>query len=80
MMDLIKSTYYWDFSSRHYIKVKEENIPGVKIAEDQLGEIYRGTTEVFKKHITGPWFLSSDLPIFVGNSIPSKGVITFFFG
>ena len=79
MMDLIKSTYYWDFPSRRYIKIKEENIPGTKIAEDQLRKIYRGTKDVFREHISGPWFLSSDSRFLVEFD-PTRGLVTFYSG
>jgi len=60
IMDLIKYTFFWDFPSKQYIKAKEEDILGEKLAEDKLSEIYNGTDEEFIEYISGPWFLNTD--------------------
>ncbi len=59
IMDLIKSTFYWDFPSRQYVKVNEEKLLGRELENEQLGEIYRSTHEVFIEHIDGPWMMNN---------------------
>jgi len=60
IMDLIKYTFFWDFPSKQYIKAKEEDILGEKLAEDKLSEIYNGTDDEFIDYISGPWYLNTD--------------------
>lgn len=56
----IKSTYHWDFSSLRYLMVKEERLPGERIEEAQLRQLYRGTLSDFTAHIDGPWVYIND--------------------
>lgn len=54
--DSMASTYYWDFTAKRYIKIREESIPGTKIEDTQLGDIRRGDGETFLSFTEGPWF------------------------
>ncbi|MEW5816119.1 MAG: pallilysin-related adhesin [Spirochaetota bacterium] len=57
IMDLIKSTYYWKYQSNSYVKVKEEKIPGKKIEEKQLEDLFFSKDEnAFEEFLDSPWY------------------------
>jgi len=79
VMDLIKNTYFWDFPSRRYIKVKEEKILGTHVEEERMRILLQGNESIFEEHIRGPWFLNSDPKFLVDFNI-KDGKVTFFSG
>lgn len=79
VMDLIKNTYFWDFPSRRYIKVKEEKILGTQVEEERMRILLQGDESIFEEHIRGPWFLNSDPKYLVDFNI-KDGKITFYSG
>ncbi|MBN2049577.1 MAG: pallilysin-related adhesin, partial [Spirochaetales bacterium] len=61
ILDIYKSTYFWDFKSRGYIKMQEEFIPGEKIAEARFSSLLQKEGEDFLHYFDGPWYnISSD--------------------
>ena len=79
VMDLIKNTYFWDFPSRRYIKVKEEKILGTQVEEERLRILLQGDESIFEEHIRGPWFLNTDPKYLVEFNI-KDGKVTFYSG
>jgi hypothetical protein len=59
VLDLIRTTYYWKNDENRYIKGREEKIPGLKIEEEQLGEIINGDEKDFENFLYGPWYRST---------------------
>ncbi len=59
IMDLIKTTYYWQYQQEEYVKGVEEKIPGKEIEEVQLQELFQKGPEAFEKFLDGPWYSSS---------------------
>ncbi len=59
ILDIVESTYFWDFKERSFVKMQEEFIPGEKIEEAQLTRLFRGSDQEFLEFFEGPWYLSS---------------------
>ncbi len=55
VMDLLKITYYWKYQSGIYEKGKEERIPGKKIEERQLQELFSKGEDAYEDYLDGPW-------------------------
>ena len=60
-LDLIKTTYKWNRSSREYLPTSIDKIPGVSISEEQLEKVYKGSLDDFIDYIAGPWYRIEDL-------------------
>ena len=60
-LDLIKTTYKWNSSSKKYLPTSIDKIPGVSISEEQLEKIYKGSLDDFIDYIAGPWYRIEDL-------------------
>ena len=58
ILDIIESTYFWDFKNRRYVKIQEEFIPGDRIEEDRLTSLFKGSDEDFLDFFDGAWYLS----------------------
>jgi len=58
MMDLVKTTYYWQYQKNKYIPVKTEKIPGEKIEGKKLKKLFAGTKQDFEQFLAGPWYRS----------------------
>ncbi len=75
IMDLVKTTYYWKYQENRYVKTQVLKIPGEKIEERQLKELFEAKEEAFEKFLSGPWYRANkDAPI----SVQSMGDIIFF--
>lgn len=58
MLDLVKHTYYWRETEDTYVQTDTESIPGSRIEEEQLSELYQGDVEAFEEFLSGPWYRS----------------------
>ncbi len=59
VLDLVRTTYYWKNNENRYVKGRVDKIPGLKIEEEQLGEIINGGVEEFENFLYGPWYRST---------------------
>lgn len=69
ILDIVESTYFWDFKERRFIKMQEEFIPGDRIEEDRLAALFSGSDEGFLEFLKGPWYLSANDPASVSGTI-----------
>jgi hypothetical protein len=58
MLDLVKHTYFWRQGEDAYVRADSEPIPGSRIEEEQLSELYQGTVDDFEQFLSGPWYRS----------------------
>ncbi len=58
IMDLIREEYYWKYQENRYEKGRTEFIPGKKIEEEQLRDLFTKDTEVFEEFLSGPWLMA----------------------
>ncbi len=57
VMDLVKMTYYWKYPKNHYILSSVQNIPGKKIEEKRLKDLFTsGNVKTFEDFLSGPWY------------------------
>lgn len=56
IMDLIKSTYYWNQNTQQYTLGGQEKVPGQIQAEKQLAELFARDAEGFEQFLAGPWY------------------------
>jgi hypothetical protein len=54
--DLMKTTYYWSHQANRYIEGGTEEIPGGRIEERQLQQLYDGNAERVEQYLEGPWY------------------------
>lgn len=59
IMDLIREEYYWKYQENTYVKGKTEFIPGKKIEEEQLRELFTKDTEAFEDFLSGTWLITN---------------------
>jgi hypothetical protein len=64
IMDLLKTVYFWDFQIRSYVAGDVERIPGQKIEDQQLRDLYRTGEAEFEQFLSGGWLktTSSESP------------------
>ncbi len=55
LLDMIKTTFIWNYQSSRYIKAFEEKIPGEKIEEEKLKKLYNDGIEAYKDFFQGQW-------------------------
>lgn len=60
LMDLVQTTYRWDFTAGTYVFDRIEKIPGKKIQKEQLSELYRKGSRAFEDHLSGSWYLHDE--------------------
>lgn len=73
MLDLVRETYYWRQTEDAYVQGNTESIPGSRIEEEQLSELYQSDVDSFEEFLSGPWYRS------VGeNATEPAGEIIFF--
>jgi hypothetical protein len=54
--DLLKTTWYWKYQDKRYVAARTDRLPGQKIQEKQLADLFNAGEGEFEKFITGPWF------------------------
>ena len=57
-MDLVKTTYYWDFQIREYVEGEKEKIAGKAVEDQQLRDLFRKGEKEFETFLSGVWFKS----------------------
>ncbi len=57
-LDVIRETYYWKFQEKKYVKSVVEKIPGDKLMQKQLRELFSESSskQDFKEFLDGPWY------------------------
>jgi hypothetical protein len=58
MLDLIKHEYYWKYQAQEYVLGKTEKIPGKRIEEKQLQELFHKNVEAYEDFMEGLWYRS----------------------
>lgn len=58
----IITTYFWDVSTRRYVRALEERIPGDVIQDSRLRDLFAGDENAFERFLNGPWYRSSSTP------------------
>lgn len=58
MLDLVKHTHFWRQAEDSYVQTSTESIPGSRIEEEQLSELYQGDVDGFEQFLAGPWYRS----------------------
>ncbi len=59
IMDLLKTSYYWDFQIRSYVTGDVERIPGQSIEDQQLRDLYKKGEGDFEQFLSGSWLKST---------------------
>lgn len=55
--DLIKTSYFWEYSAGRYVGTEPERIPGEQVEDTQLRELYASREpEGFEALVAGPWY------------------------
>ncbi|AHC15222.1 pallilysin-related adhesin [Salinispira pacifica] len=54
-LDMIRSVYTWRPTQNRYLLSFSEKIPGSRVEEDQLAELYSGNLDDYHRFIDGPW-------------------------
>ncbi|MFP4564962.1 MAG: pallilysin-related adhesin [Spirochaetaceae bacterium] len=85
VLDLVKHTYVWRESEDSYVEAGTDSVPGSRIEEEQLSELYDGDAAGFEDFLAGPWYRaeSEDATEPAGEIIffdPSEDRITFHGG
>ncbi len=60
-LDMLKTTYVYRSQEGRYVKGAVERIPGNRIEEAQLSDLYNGTAESFEDFLNGPWYRASSV-------------------
>ncbi len=58
MLDLVRETHEWREREEEYVEEDTESIPGSRIEEEQLSELYESDVEAFEEFLSGPWYRS----------------------
>ncbi|MCF7937645.1 MAG: pallilysin-related adhesin [Spirochaetales bacterium] len=56
IMDLLKTSYYWNNQEKSYVLTQVKKVPGKKVEETRLRELFRKGEEAFEAFLSGPWF------------------------
>jgi pallilysin-like protein len=69
----IKTSYFWDFSSRRYVRGFEEELSGEVFQDSRLRDLFAGTEAGFEDFLDGPWYRTTSDPdevqmVFFGKS------------
>ena len=56
MFDLIVREYYWKYQESRYVLGKEEKIPGKKIEEKQLHDLFQQEVDAYEHYLDGLWY------------------------
>ena len=67
ILDMVKKTFIWNYQSSRFIKSLEEKIPGEKIEEEKLRELFNEDIDAYQDFLQGQWI----------NSESSDSVISF---
>ena len=55
--DLIKTSYFWEYSAGRYVGTEPQRIPGEQVEDTQLRELYASREpDGFEALIAGPWY------------------------
>ncbi len=54
-LDMVRSVYTWRTGERRYLLSQSEKIPGSRVEQDQLSELYAGNLSDYHQFIEGPW-------------------------
>lgn len=54
-LDMVRSVYTWRPTQGRYLLSFSEKIPGSRVEEDQLAELYSGNLDDYHRFIDGPW-------------------------
>lgn len=60
-LDMIRSVYTWRSGEQRYLLSYTEDIPGSRIEEDQLAELYSGNLDDYIRFIAGPWVRQDEI-------------------
>jgi len=62
-LDIIQETYHWKYQEKRYVKTHEEKIPGDSLMQQQLRELFSGssTESDFEEFLRGPWFKQNEI-------------------
>ena len=71
---LFREIFFWDFPSKHYIKLSEEELESNTVVENRLSEVFEGDESLFFDFITGPWYKDEQIIYFD----PAESSATFF--
>ncbi len=58
--DMIRSVYSWRPSEQRYLLSNTESIPGSRIEQDQLAEVFSGNLQDLQRFLEGPWVRRGD--------------------
>ena len=69
----VKTSYFWDFPTRRYVPVFEEQVSGDLVQDSRLHDLFAGSETEFEEFLDGPWYRTTSVPdevqiVFFGTS------------
>ncbi len=58
----VKTSYFWDFSTRRYVPGFEERVSGEVIQDSRLRDLFAGSEAEFEEFLDGPWYRTTSVP------------------
>ncbi len=59
IFDSIRTTYFWDTSTRTYRPGRTERVSGQVIEDSRLRDLFAGDEQDFEAYLAGPWYRTS---------------------
>lgn len=58
----VKTSYFWDFSTRRYVPGFEERVSGDVVEDSRLSDLFAGSEVQFEEFLDGPWYRTTAEP------------------